>query len=69
MRCKNQSLPSAAGDRQQHTECAITRSVCVSRKGMATMGIEIGVLAVRRSVLIHTPPARVWEEFTSFERL
>jgi len=36
---------------------------------MATMGIEIGVLAVRRSVLIHTPPARVWEEFTSFERL
>jgi uncharacterized protein YndB with AHSA1/START domain len=27
------------------------------------------MLAVRRSVLIKAPPERVWEEFTSFERM
>jgi uncharacterized protein YndB with AHSA1/START domain len=33
------------------------------------MGIEIGALHVRRSSLIQATPARVWEEFTSHERL
>ena len=33
------------------------------------MGIEIGVLYVRRSVLIQASPQRVWEEFTSEERI
>jgi uncharacterized protein YndB with AHSA1/START domain len=33
------------------------------------MGIEIGVLAVRRSILIAAPPERVWREFESFERM
>lgn len=33
------------------------------------MGIEIGALHVRRSGLIQATPERVWEEFTSFERL
>ncbi len=33
------------------------------------MGVEIGVLAVRRSVLIKAPPERVWQEFTSLERM
>jgi uncharacterized protein YndB with AHSA1/START domain len=33
------------------------------------MGIEIGRLHVRRSGFIRATPERVWEEFTSFERL
>ena len=33
------------------------------------MGLEIGKLHVRRSILINATPARVWAEFTSFERL
>lgn len=33
------------------------------------MPTPIGTLAVRRSVLIKAPPERVWEEFTSFERM
>ena len=33
------------------------------------MGIEIGTLHVRRSGLIRATPARVWQEFTSFDRL
>jgi uncharacterized protein YndB with AHSA1/START domain len=33
------------------------------------MGIEIGALHVRRSSLIHAAPERVWQEFTSFDRL
>jgi uncharacterized protein YndB with AHSA1/START domain len=33
------------------------------------MGIQIGALHVRRSTLIQATPERVWEEFTSFERL
>jgi len=33
------------------------------------MGTEIGTLRVRRSGLIAASPARVWEEFTTFERL
>lgn len=33
------------------------------------MGLEIGVLHVRRSNFIQASPARVWEEFTSFDRL
>jgi uncharacterized protein YndB with AHSA1/START domain len=33
------------------------------------MGIEIGRLHVRRSGLIQATPERVWEEFTSFDRL
>lgn len=27
------------------------------------------VLVVRRSILIHAPPARVWEEFETYERM
>jgi len=33
------------------------------------MGIQISGLFVRRSSLIQAPPERVWQEFTSFERL
>ena len=33
------------------------------------MGIEISALHVRRSSLIQATPARVWQEFTSFDRL
>ncbi len=33
------------------------------------MGVEIGQLAVRRSILINAPPERVWQEFESFERM
>lgn len=32
------------------------------------MGMTIGPLHVRRSILIEAPPGRVWEEFTSMER-
>ncbi len=33
------------------------------------MGLTIGSLHVRRSILIEAPPARVWQEFESFERI
>ena len=33
------------------------------------MGLTIGSLQVRRSILIEAPPARVWQEFESFERI
>lgn len=33
------------------------------------MGIAIGPLNVRRSMLIQAPPGRVWQEFESFERI
>jgi uncharacterized protein YndB with AHSA1/START domain len=33
------------------------------------MGIQIGLLAVRRSVLIKAPVERVWREFESLERM
>src|SRR5262245_32489146 len=33
------------------------------------MGIEIGALHVRRSAFIQATPERVWQEFTSFDRL
>jgi uncharacterized protein YndB with AHSA1/START domain len=33
------------------------------------MGVQIGPLHVRRSALIHATPARVWQEFASFDRL
>ncbi len=33
------------------------------------MGIEISALHVRRSSLIQATPERVWQEFTSFDRL
>jgi uncharacterized protein YndB with AHSA1/START domain len=33
------------------------------------MGIQISLLHVRRSSFIQAPAERVWEEFTSFERL
>jgi uncharacterized protein YndB with AHSA1/START domain len=33
------------------------------------VGIQIGLLNVRRSILIQAPPERVWQEFGSFERL
>jgi len=33
------------------------------------MGIQIGSLNVRRSIFIQAPPARVWQEFDSFERI
>ena len=32
------------------------------------MGLEIGVLNVRRSILIMAPPERVWEEFETAEK-
>jgi uncharacterized protein YndB with AHSA1/START domain len=32
-------------------------------------GTVISILAVRRSIHIHAPPGRVWQEFTSFERM
>ena len=31
--------------------------------------MEIGVLAVRRSVLINASPERVWQEFLTFDRM
>jgi uncharacterized protein YndB with AHSA1/START domain len=33
------------------------------------MGLEIGLLHVRRSGLIEASPTRVWQEFTSRDRL
>ena len=33
------------------------------------MGVEIGILAVRRSILIAATPERVWEEFETFDRM
>jgi len=33
------------------------------------MTTKIGILAVRRSILINAPAERVWQEFESFERL
>ena len=33
------------------------------------MGVELGTLAVRRSILIKAPPERVWQEFESWERM
>ena len=33
------------------------------------MGMKIGRLHVRRSILIQASPARVWQEFESFERI
>jgi uncharacterized protein YndB with AHSA1/START domain len=33
------------------------------------MGIRIGPLHVRRSIFINAAPARVWQEFDSFERI
>ncbi len=33
------------------------------------MGLEIGCLHVRRSILIQAPPSRVWQEFESFDRI
>lgn len=33
------------------------------------MGIKISLLTVRRSILIQASPARVWQEFESFERI
>ncbi len=33
------------------------------------MGLEIGPLHVRRSILIQSPVARVWKEFESFDRM
>ena len=33
------------------------------------MGLTIGQLNVRRSILIQASPARVWQEFGSFERI
>jgi uncharacterized protein YndB with AHSA1/START domain len=32
------------------------------------VGISIGLLNVRRSILIQAPPERVWQEFESFDR-
>ena len=33
------------------------------------MGVEIGTLAVRRSILIKAPPEQVWQEFETFEQM
>lgn len=30
---------------------------------------EIGAFGIRRAAFIHAPPARVWQEFTTFERM
>ena len=35
----------------------------------ATVATKIGLLAVRRSILIDAPPERVWQEFESLERM
>ena len=32
------------------------------------MGLQIGLLNVRRSILIQAPPDRVWQEFETFDR-
>ena len=32
------------------------------------MGMTIGLLNVRRSILVQAPPERVWQEFESFDR-
>jgi uncharacterized protein YndB with AHSA1/START domain len=34
-----------------------------------TTKTKIGVLAVRRSILINAPPDRIWQEFETFERM
>ena len=33
------------------------------------MGVQIGPLHVRRSILIQATPEEVWREFESFERI
>jgi uncharacterized protein YndB with AHSA1/START domain len=33
------------------------------------MGLQVGSMHVRRSTFIRAAPARVWQEFTSFERI
>ena len=33
------------------------------------MGLEIGLMHVRRSIFIEATPGRVWQEFESFERI
>jgi uncharacterized protein YndB with AHSA1/START domain len=33
------------------------------------MGLTIGLLNVRRSILIQAPPDRVWQEFEAFDRI
>ena len=33
------------------------------------MGVEIGLLAVRRSIFIGSDPERIWKEFESFEAM
>lgn len=33
------------------------------------LGVEIGKLAVRRSIFINAPPERVWREFEDFDRM
>jgi uncharacterized protein YndB with AHSA1/START domain len=33
------------------------------------MATEIGLLAVRRGILIHAPPERVWQEFATLEKM
>ena len=33
------------------------------------MGIQISLLNVRRSILIQASPARIWQEFETFERI
>lgn len=35
----------------------------------ATVMTKIGLLAVRRSMLIKAPPERVWQEFENFEKM
>jgi uncharacterized protein YndB with AHSA1/START domain len=39
-----------------------------SEEGFA-MSLEIGAMHVRRSIFIRATPARVWQEFQSFERI
>ncbi len=45
------------------------RELWLSLREGTHMGIEISRLHVRRSSLIQATPERVWQEFTSFDRL
>jgi uncharacterized protein YndB with AHSA1/START domain len=40
-----------------------------SPRSEENMGMKIGSLHVRRSILIQAAPSRVWQEFESFERV
>src|SRR4029453_16941166 len=41
----------------------------VNGKEVDPMGLDIGKLAVRRSIFVHAPPERVWREFETADRI